>query len=86
MISDDEDWIERVYNNKHKQKFLEIVPVFNTKKINLRRLCVQSLVAALEVQLFYQSPSLTAVDLKTFEQVLRNCRLVCYATPLICNI
>jgi hypothetical protein len=76
VISDDEDWIERVYNNKHKQKVLEIVPVFNAKKINLRRLCVQALVAALEVQLFYQSPSLTAVDLKTFEQVLRNCRLV----------
>jgi hypothetical protein len=78
VISDDEDWIERVYNNKHKQRIFENVPVFNTKKINLKRLCVQSLVAALEVQLFYQCPSLTEVDLKPFEQVLRNSRLVCF--------
>ena len=74
IVSDDEDWIERVYNNKNKHENFENVPVFSTKKINLRRLCVQSLVAAMEVHLFYQCPSLTDVDLNSFEQVLRNCR------------
>ena len=76
FVSDDEDWIERVYDNKQKHKFFENVPVFNTKKINLKRLCVQSMVAAMEVQLFYQCPSLTEVDIRTFEKVLRNCRSV----------
>jgi hypothetical protein len=75
-ISSDKDWIQRVYTNKNKNKNWEKVPVFDTKRINLKRLCVQSLVAAMEVQLFYQCSSLTEIDVETFEQVLRNCRSV----------
>jgi hypothetical protein len=74
VVSDNEDWLESVYNNKNKNENFQIVPVFDTKKINLKRLCLQSLVAAMEVHLFYQCPSLTDVDLQSFQHVLRNCR------------
>jgi len=83
VVSDDKDWIQRVYTNKQKNKNWERVPVFDTKRINLKRLCVQSLVAAMEVQLFYQCPSLTEIDLETFERVLRNCRSVAVHVSLL---